>query len=61
VLIRGVGVRFKGEEKTTVEEYCVSEGWIKLTAGKAMDRKGNPLTLTFKGPVEVWFKDEQAA
>ncbi|MBA4339784.1 DUF3297 family protein [Hyphomonas sp.] len=60
-LIRGVGVRFKGEEKTTVEEYCVSEGWIKLTAGKAMDRKGNPLTLTFKGPVEVWFKDEPAA
>lgn len=59
-LIRGVGVRFKGEEKTTVEEYCVSEGWIKLTAGKAMDRKGNPLTLTFKGPVEVWFKDEPA-
>ncbi|WP_291203734.1 DUF3297 family protein [Hyphomonas sp.] len=61
VLIRGVGVRFRGEEKTTVEEYCVSEGWIKLTAGKALDRKGNPLTITLKGPVEVWFKDDAPA
>ncbi len=57
ILVRGVGVRFRGEEKTTVEEYCVSEGWIKVTAGKTVDRKGNPLTLTLKGPVEVWFKD----
>lgn len=61
LLLRGVGVRFRGEEKTTVEEYCVSEGWIKVSAGKAVDRKGNPLTLTLKGPVEVWFKDETAA
>ena len=60
-LIRGVGVRFRGEEKTTVEEYCVSEGWIKLTAGKALDRKGNPLTITLKGEVEVWFKDDTPA
>ena len=61
LLAQEVGIRFNGTEKTNVEEYCVSEGWIKLTAGKAMDRKGNPLTLTFKGPVEVWFKDEPAA
>jgi hypothetical protein len=58
LLTRGVGVRFRGEEKTTVEEYCVSEGWIKVAAGKAVDRKGQPLTLTLRGPVEVWFKDE---
>jgi hypothetical protein len=59
-LVRGVGVRFRGEEKTTVEEYCVSEGWIKVAAGKALDRKGRPLQLTLKGPVEVWFKDQTA-
>lgn len=58
VLTRGIGVRFRGEEKTNVEEYCVSEGWIKVAAGKALDRKGRPLLMTLKGPVEVWFKDE---
>ena len=60
VLTRGIGVRFRGEEKTTVEEYCVSEGWIKVSAGKAVDRKGRPLQLTLKGEVEVWFKDNEA-
>ncbi|MEH6409504.1 MAG: DUF3297 family protein [Hyphomonas sp.] len=59
LLLRGVGVRFKGEEKTNVEEYCVSEGWIRVSAGKAVDRKGNPLTMLLKGPVEVWIKDDQ--
>ena len=49
----GVGVRFKGEEKTNVEEYCVSEGWIRVQAGKALDRKGKPLTIKLKGTVEV--------
>ncbi len=61
LLIRGIGVRFRGEEKTNVEEYCISEGWIKVAAGKAVDRKGQPLTLTLRGPVEVWFKDGAAA
>ncbi|OZB15106.1 MAG: glutathione peroxidase [Hyphomonas sp. 34-62-18] len=58
VLVRGIGVRFRGEEKTTVEEYCISEGWIKVSAGKAVDRKGRPIQLTLKGSVEVWFKDD---
>ena len=58
VLVRGIGVRFRGEEKTTVEEYCISEGWIKVSAGKAVDRKGRPMQLTLKGPVEVWYKDD---
>ncbi len=58
LLERGIGVRFKGDEKTNVEEYCISEGWIKVAAGKAVDRKGNPLTLTLKGEVEVWLKEE---
>lgn len=52
-----IGVRFKGEEKTNVEEYCISEGWIRVAAGKAVDRKGDPLTVLLKGPVEVWIKD----
>lgn len=54
LLERGIGVRFKGVEKTNVEEYCVSEGWIRVSAGKARDRKGNPMTFLLKGPVEVW-------
>ena len=60
LLARGIGVRFKGEEKTNVVEYCLSEGWIKIVPGKALDRKGNPLTLTLKGPIEVWFEDSAA-
>jgi hypothetical protein len=56
-LERGIGVRFNGAEKTTVEEYCVSEGWIRVAAGKARDRKGNPLLLTLKGTVEPYFLD----
>lgn len=56
-LDRGVGVRFKGEEKNNVDEYCVSEGWVRLTVGKTMDRKGNPLTVKLQGTVEPYFKD----
>ena len=61
LLERGIGVRFKGEERTNVEEYCVSEGWIRVAAGKTLDRKGNPLTILLKGPVEVWVKDDDGA
>jgi hypothetical protein len=57
LLERDVGVRFKGAEKTNVAEYCVSEGWIKVEAGKTKDRHGNPLTIKLNGPVEVYFKD----
>src|SRR3546814_1470365 len=49
LLQRGVGIRFKGVEKTNVEEYCVSEGWIRVAAGNTRDRQGNPLTLKLKG------------
>lgn len=57
VLARDVGVRFRGVEKTNVEEYCVSEGWIRIAAGNARDRHGNPLTIRLVGPVEPYFKD----
>ena len=57
VLKRDVGIRFNGSERTNVEEYCVSEGWIRVTAGKARDRKGNPLTMKISGTVEPYFKD----
>jgi len=60
LLARGVGVRFKGEEKTNVEEYCISESWVRVTVGKTMDRRGNPMTMKLQGPVEVWFKDDNA-
>jgi hypothetical protein len=56
-LERGVGVRFKGEEKTNVEEYCVSEGWVRMAVGRTLDRKGRPMTVRATGPVEVWFKE----
>ena len=56
LLERGVGVRFNGTEKTNVEEYCVSEGWIRVSAGQAKDRFGNPMTIKLKGTVEVWLK-----
>ena len=58
VLMRGVGIMFNGEEKTNVDEYCVSEGWIRVTAGKAMDRKGNPLTIKLNGVVQPFWRDE---
>ena len=56
VLARGVGIRFKGVEKTNVEEYCVSEGWIRVAVGKTVDRKGNPLTIKLTGKVEPYLK-----
>ncbi|MGH1422989.1 MAG: DUF3297 family protein [Hyphomonas sp.] len=58
LLSQGIGVRFNGTEKTNVEEYCISEGWIKVSAGKAVDRKGKPLTMKLKGKVVVWIGDD---
>jgi len=52
VLRRGVGIRFKGRERRDVEEYCISEGWIRVQAGKTMDRHGQPLTIRLTGEVE---------
>ncbi len=57
ILARNVGVRFKGEDKTNVEEYCVSEGWVRLAVGNARDRKGNLLTIKLSGPVEPYFRE----
>ena len=57
LLARGVGIRFKGVEKTNVEEYCLSEGWVRLAAGKARDRHGNAMTIKLKGPVEAYLLD----
>jgi hypothetical protein len=61
LLAQGVGVRFKGEEKTNVEEYCVSEGWVRLTVGVTLNRKGNPMTIKLTGPVEPYLQDAPAA
>ena len=59
VLEKGVGIRFKGEEKTNVEEYCVSEGWIKVAAGRSLDRYGRPMMLTLKGTVEPYIEGDE--
>ena len=56
LLQRGVGIRFKGVERTDVEEYCRSEGWVRVALGKKVDRHGNPLTLKLSGPVEAWYE-----
>lgn len=57
LLERGVGIRFNGVEKTNVDEYCVSEGWIRVVAGKAVDRHGRPMTIKLTGVVEPYFYD----
>ena len=61
LLRRGVGIRFKGKERTDVEEYSVSEGWIRVAAGRSMDRFGQPMTIKLKGEVEPFFSDLKAA
>jgi len=58
ILQRNVGVRFKGQDKTNVEEYCVSEGWVRLSVGNSKDRHGNPLTMKLQGPVEPYFRED---
>jgi hypothetical protein len=55
-LRRGVGIRFKGAERRDVEEYSLSEGWIRVALGKKVDRRGRPLTVKLSGPVEAWFE-----
>ncbi len=57
ILARGVGVRFKGVEKTNVDEYCVSEGWVRLSVGTTVDRNGKAMTIKLQGLVEPYFRD----
>ncbi len=59
-LSRGVGVRFNGIERDNVEEYSISEGWIKVQAGKARDRRGNPMTMKVKGEVVAYYLDTKS-
>lgn len=56
VLAHEIGIRFNNAEKTNVEEYCVSEGWVRVSVGKTLDRKGKPLTMKLKGAVEPYYK-----
>jgi hypothetical protein len=58
ILKNPVGIKLNGQEKTNVQEYCVSEGWIKIAMGKSRDRYGNPMTLTLKGKVEPYIEDQ---
>lgn len=61
LLTRGVGIKFNGVERTGVEEYSVSEGWIRVAAGRSLDRRGQPMTIKLKGKVEPYFKDDAAS
>lgn len=56
VLKHDIGIRFNGKDRHDVEEYCLSEGWVKVPAGKTLDRKGNPLLMKLKGKLEVFYK-----
>ena len=60
VLMQGVGIRFNGQEKTNVEEYCISEGWIRMAVGRSRDRHGNPMTLKMNGKVEPYYQEAPA-
>lgn len=53
-----IGIRFNGKERHDVEEYCISEGWIRVPAGKTLDRKGKPLLIKLKGKVEAYYNEE---
>jgi hypothetical protein len=55
-LERGIGIKFNGTERTNVEEYCISEGWVRVPVGKSLDRRGQPMTMKVKGTVEAWFR-----
>jgi hypothetical protein len=56
VFEQNVGIRLNGKERTDVEEYCISEGWVKVPAGKTLDRKGHPLLIKLKGKVEAFYR-----
>jgi hypothetical protein len=60
LLNRGVGIRFNDQEKTNVIEYCVSEGWIRIAAGRSRDRYGQPMTIRLNGKVEPFFENAAA-
>ena len=57
ILQRGIGIRFKDVQRHNVDEYCISEGWVRVQAGRSMDRHGQPLTIKLSGPVEAWYED----
>lgn len=59
-ITRGVGVRFKGVDKTNVDEYCVSEGWVRLAVGNTVNRKGESMTIKLQGPVEPYWRAPDA-
>ena len=55
VFEHNIGIRFNGKERTDVEEYCISEGWIKIASPKALDRRGQPMLIKLKGSVETYY------
>ncbi|MEQ1687442.1 MAG: DUF3297 family protein [Sphingopyxis sp.] len=61
LLRRGIGIRFKGKQRHDVEEYSISEGWIRVAAGKSLDRFGQAMTIKLSGPVDAWFEDAAPA
>ena len=56
VFEHGIGIRLNDKVLVNVEEYCISEGWVKVPAGKTLDRKGHPLLIKIKGKVEAFYR-----
>lgn len=61
VFEREIGIRLNGKDRSDVEEYCISEGWVKVAAGRAVDRKGRPMLIKLKGTVEAFYRDADAS
>ena len=57
-LERGIGIRFNGVERHNVDEYCISEGWVRVPVGKSLNRRGQPMTMKLQGKVEAWYLDD---
>ena len=56
VLEHDIGIRLNDKERKDVEEYCISEGWVKVQAGKAVDRRGHPMLIKLRGKVEAFYR-----
>jgi len=55
VFEHSIGIKVNGKDRTDIEEYCISEGWVKVASPKSLDRRGQPLLIKLKGTVEAFY------
>jgi hypothetical protein len=56
ILARDVGIRFKGIEKTNVEEYCISQGSLRQPADDQGSRPGRTVFSRQESILRVVFR-----